>query len=200
MYYSIRGTLVKKLADRAVLEQNGLAWELHISGSTHGVLPEAGQECLLYTYLYVREDLMMLYGFADEDEKAVFLRLISLTGIGPKNAMNILTAIRVEEFRKVILNGDVNRLKSLPGIGPKTAKRLLLELKEKMSDEELSSVLGGSGRDLPVSRPVQDALAALESLGFRRSEVQGSVEAVIAEDDSVSTEEIVRRVLKNSKR
>jgi len=200
MYYSLRGTLLKRMADRAVIEQGGLAWELHISGSTHSRLPEPGQECLLYTYLYVREDLMMLYGFAEEDEKSVFLKLISLNGIGPKNAMNILTAIRVEEFRKVILNGDVNRLKSLPGIGPKTAKRLLLELKEKMSDEELSTVLGDSRQELSVSRPVQDALSALESLGFRRAEVQGSVEAVMSEGEDLPTEEIVRRVLKNSRK
>ncbi len=197
MFYSISGILQKKVPGLAVIDVQGIGFELTISLATYEALPTKGGDCRLFTYLHVREDILQLFGFAAEDEKDVFLKLISLSGIGPKNAMNILSAISVGEFRKVVANGDFNRLKALPGIGPKTAKRLLLELKEKMDESEVADVLGGDpAADSPKLR---DAYAALESLGFRKSEVQKSLEALLKEEDALSTEDLVRRVLKQNK-
>ncbi|MCK5520402.1 MAG: Holliday junction branch migration protein RuvA [Candidatus Marinimicrobia bacterium] len=196
MYYSIRGILIKKEAGLAVIEANGLAFQLTISDTTYTTLPIRGNECKLFTYLHVREDIMQLFGFNEGDEKELFLKLISLSGIGPKNAMNILSAISVYEFKKTILNGDINRLKSLPGIGPKTAKRLLLELKDKISDEELSGVISGNSLGVP-DRQTADILAALESLGYRKSEVQRTTEKILSENPGISTEDCIRRILKS---
>ena len=198
MYYSVRGQLIKKAANLAVIDVQGLAFEITISGNSHSALPERGEECRLYTYLHVREDAMLLFGFIEMDEKDLFLKLISLSGIGPKNGMNILSAISVYEFKKIIINGDINRLKSLPGIGPKTAKRLLLELKDKISDAELSNVIGNNASSTS-SQQMNDILSALESLGFRKSEIHNTVEKVLFKNEGISTEDCIRYVLKNIK-
>ena len=195
MYYSISGTIVKRNPSSIVLENHGIAYELTVSLSTLDHLPDRGEQGKLFTYLHVREDILRLFGFFHQEEKDLFLKLISMSGIGPKNAINILSGISVNEFKKIILNGDVKRLNAIPGIGPKTAKRLIIELKDKMTDKEISEVLGG-GKQKGLNSQAGDALAALESLGYRKSDVQQSVEDFITASPDSTTEIIIRHILK----
>lgn len=200
MIYQISGRLIHKSAGLAVLENGGVGFELFISLNSYDLLPAIGESVRLFTYLHVREDILNLYGFHDIEEKKLFLTLTSLSGIGPKNAMTMLSSISVKEFRNTILQGDYQRLTAIQGIGPKTAKRIIVELKDKLSEEELNKLTGNlsSGSASPVlSQTGKDAVTALEALGFRKADVLSVVEAMVKGQPEISTEDIIRTILKN---
>jgi holliday junction DNA helicase RuvA len=190
----ISGKIVSKKPNRVILHAGNLGIECIISLYTYEKLPETGKDCSLLSYLHVREDVLQLYGFVDEKERSVFLKLISLSGIGPKQAINILSGIRHDQLTNYILNGDVTAVKRAPGIGEKTARRIILELKEKISDEEIGSI-SGINAGSALSTNVQDALLALESLGYKRSAIQNSIGKFVSENEDISTEEIIKRFL-----
>lgn len=201
MIYQISGRLIHKSAGLAVLENGGVGFELNVSLNTYDSLPEIGESARLYTYLHVREDILSLYGFNDIEEKKLFLTLTSLSGIGPKNAMTMLSSITVKEFRNTILQGDYQRLTAIQGIGPKTAKRIIVELKDKLSEEELNSLTGkistGSSTGSSLNQNGKDAVTALEALGFRKADVMPVVEAMVKGKPDIGTEEMIRTILKN---
>ncbi|MDD3715687.1 MAG: Holliday junction branch migration protein RuvA [Candidatus Marinimicrobia bacterium] len=190
----LQGRIEVKKPNSLILNIQNVGMECLISLHTYEKLPAAGNSCKLLTYLHVREDLLQLYGFINEKEKEVFLKLISLSGIGPKQAINILSGIRYDHLTAYILNGDVAAVKRAPGVGEKTARRIILELKEKISDEEVSSI-SGIPSDSPLSANVADALLALESLGYKRSAIQNIIAKFIKEDETISTETIIKRFL-----
>ncbi|WP_052078273.1 Holliday junction branch migration protein RuvA [Spirochaeta lutea] len=168
MIYRIRGTIEELLEGVVVLEQGGVSFQLEVSQTTLGVLAQIQSkqsETSLYTYLHVREDLLQLYGFASLQEKEVFLALLSVSGIGPKQALKILSGISPEDFISVIEREDIKHLESLPGLGKKTAQKILLALAGKLYLEH------PAGEKSPRSKLPQtiDAIAtALIEMGFER--------------------------------
>jgi len=193
MYEYIRGTLAKKSPNLAIVDVNGVGYALEISLSTYEALPEINSECHLLTFLYVREDTQKLFGFATEAERALFLELTSVSGIGPKVSMGILSAGNVSEVKSRIVNEDVAALKKLPGIGPKTAKRIILELRESLATESEE----GGGEITRTSTIQNEAALALESLGYSRSQAEKGVKAAISLDGEIeSVEQLIKAALK----
>lgn len=190
----IQGKIESKKPNSVTLLSGNFGINCIISLYSYEKLPEIGKEYRLLTYLHVREDIMQLYGFAEERERSVFMKLISLSGIGPKQAINILSGIRHDQLTAYIINGDVSAVKRAPGVGEKTARRIILELKEKISDEELSSISGVASGTV-LSANINDALLALESLGYKRSLVQNSIGKFVSENEDIGTEEIIKRFL-----
>lgn len=195
MYAHIRGILSEKLSDSVVIDASGVGYELSVSANTLASCPQTGEEVKLYTYLSVREDAMELFGFWTREEKKMFLRLIGVSGIGPKTALGVLSALSVRDLSIALVTGDAQALSRAPGIGKKTAQRLVLELKDKVENEELTS--GGTSQPLKnvVSSGESEAIEALMALGYPASEAAKAVSAVSGQ--ATKTDEILRLALKN---
>ena len=175
MLSDIKGILTEKTPSLAVIEAGGVGFEINVSPSTLSALPETGREATLYTYMSVREDAMELFGFVSRDEKRMFMKLISVSGIGPKTALGILGVISPADLSVAIVTGDASRLAKAPGIGKKTAQRLILELKEKVSENDLISS-PGAPVFVPKAQSAQsEAIEALMALGYTSSEAAGAV-------------------------
>lgn len=193
MFEYIQGILVQKTPQAAVIDVQGVGYSLDISVNTYQQLPEIDRECRLWTYLYVREDTQRLYGFARRDERGLFLELTSVSGIGPKVALGILSGGAVKEVKERILNEDVAALKRFPGIGPKTAKRIILELRESLTP----MAGGGEGTDGEAAGSiVQEAVLALESLGYNRSRAEQAIRKITRNmQGEPSVEELIKKAL-----
>jgi len=133
MYSYFKGILIENNEENIVVDVNGVGYELFCPASTKQGLPELENEVTIYSYLHVREDILKLYGFSTKQEKDCFIILISVSGLGPKVAMSILSNISISDFRTAILEGDLAVITKIPGIGKKSAERILLELKTKIS-------------------------------------------------------------------
>ena len=167
MINSIQGTVKAKSATNVVIDIGGISLEITISVPTGNLLPGIGKRLDLRTYLNVREDALELYGFSGESELELFKMLITISKIGPKLAMGIISGASPDEFKRRIITGDVASLKTIPGIGPKMAKRIIVELKERLVENVDDSDLPNDG-DFPDH--LTDAVAALTSLGFNRAD------------------------------
>lgn len=167
MINSIQGTIKAKSATNVVIDIGGVSFEITISIPTGNLLPDIGKRLELRTYLNVREDALELYGFSGESELELFKMLITISKIGPKLAMGIISGASPDEFKRRIITGDVASLKTIPGIGPKMAKRIIVELKERLVENVDDSDLPNDG-DFPDH--LTDAVAALTSLGFNRAD------------------------------
>lgn len=195
MYAHIRGTLTDKNPDSVVIDASGVGYELSVSANTLASCPQTGEEAKLYCYLSVREDAMELFGFSTREEKKMFLRLIGVSGIGPKTALGVLSALSVKDLSIALVTGDAQALSRAPGIGKKTAQRLVLELKDKVENEDLTS----SGASAPLKNVMgsgeSEAIEALMALGYPASEAAKAVAAVSGQ--ATKTDEILRLALKN---
>ena len=194
MIHFIEGKIEIKEPNLVVLNVANMGMGCIITVYTYEKLPPQGSNCRLLTYLHVREDILQLYGFIEEKERGMFDKLISLSGIGPKQAINILSGIRYNQLMDHILQGDVASVKRAPGVGDKTARRIILELKDKISDDEVTQISGVRANS-PLSKNLNDAVMALESLGYKKTHVQNILNKHIKADDNLSTEEIIRRFL-----
>ena len=175
MYAFIEGEVCEKLNGSLVLLASGVGWQLNCSNNTLQAAPPLGEKMRCYTYLSVREDAMELFGFVTRDEKRMFMKLISVSGIGPKTALGILGVISPADLSVAIVTGDASRLAKAPGIGKKTAQRLILELKEKVSESDLISS-PGAPVFVPKAQSAQsEAIEALMALGYTSSEAAGAV-------------------------
>jgi Holliday junction DNA helicase RuvA len=202
MIDAVTGTLVAKMPTSVVVQVGGFNLRLLISVSCFETLPALGRAVTLLSYLHVREDAMQLYGFADFVERDLFERLISVTGIGPRLAVGILSGATASRVREAIESGDPAFLQTLPGVGKKLAQRLVVELGEKM--------LAGLGTTPPpaagvpgslTTSVVADAASALASLGFTRNGAQAAAQEAVAElGDSATVEAVVRRALQQKVR
>ena len=194
----VRGVLVRKTDNSAVIDTGGLGFEVFVPLSALEVLPPAGNEVTLHTYLNVKEDEMSLYGFPDRDDLAMFKLLITVSGIGPKGAQSILSALSADDLRFAILSQDVRAISKAPGIGLKTAQRLIMELKDKVDLDDgfshLAETAGDAGRTPSSSTERSDAVAALTVLGYSGTDALRAVSSVNTEGKS--TEEILREALK----
>ncbi len=177
----IKGTLAAVTEDGIIIENNGIGYDIKTPDLT-GELPPVGNSCTVYTYLYVREDMVCLYGFSSRTQLKTFKLLITVSGIGPKVAMGILSTLSVDELNYAILSDDSKTIAKAPGIGPKGAKKLILELKDKLDIEE---AFAGFGQADPIevnTQPADDVMSltaqALVSLGYSNSEALRAIRAV----------------------
>ena len=167
---SISGKLFVKNPTEAIIDIGGFRFRVNISVSAYESLPRQGEQVDLLTYLHVKEDILNLFGFKDNSERSLFMNLNTISGIGPRSAMNILSGTNPDEFKSQIIAGDVKSLTVIQGIGAKTAKRIIVELKEKFSNDldgknELGFTEDGD------SSVVKDAANALKSLGYKAGQV-----------------------------
>ncbi len=195
MIASLQGIVALKAPDHVIVLVNGVGYRVWVSLETLCRLPELHSEVSLHIHTHVREDAIHLYGFRSLLEKELFLRLIGISGIGPKVAMNILSRIPPEDLRGAIQRRDVSRLNAIPGVGKKTAERLVVELSEKLGRLDVLSFKPG----MEASRPriLEDAVSALVNLGFRRKEVEEIVHGLAQpESESPKLEALIRQALR----
>lgn len=198
MYYYISGTLAFASLSTAVIDAGGVGYRLTISSHTLGKLSgKEGSNVKLFTYFSVREDAMELFGFAAEDEKSAFEMLISVSGVGPKAAMAILSVLTPERLSSAILAGDAKSIAQANGVGAKTAARVVLELKDKIG-KVIDPAEGSAGLPIPDDAPVgssalADAQAALMVLGYSRSEAIYALKDV---NPALDAESLIREGLK----
>jgi len=194
MFAYFRGKLVSVLPEEAVVEVAGIAYQFLVSATTSRRLPEPGNDVLLYSHLYVREDALQLYGFSGEDERQLFRLLLLVSGVGPKLALAVLSGLQVQEVHEAILANAPERLYGISGVGKKTAARIILELRDKILKLTPVGILG-SPASLQTSRLRDDAINALVTLGFSRLAVQKAVVAILEQDTTLTVEEVVKSAL-----
>lgn len=193
----VRGKTVQVFSDHCFIDVQGLGYRVFITEPTRKKMI-VGEEVLLHTYLHVREDALSLFGFLSQDEYQLFLNLISVSGIGPKVAMGILSSISPTEFCLAVAGRNITVLTKMPGIGKKTAERLILELKDKVGSLEYKDVYQSKDADNldQPSAVVDDALAALLALGYNQSEIIPILRKVYKAGQAI--EDTVRLVLKEA--
>jgi len=188
----LRGRLLRKDTQEAVVDVGGVGYRLTIPLSTFYRLGADGDEVSLLTYTHVREDALALYGFLTAREQALFERLIAVSGVGPKLAVNILSGIEAPELVDALRTSDVARLTRIPGVGKKTAERLVLELRDKMEGLAIPS----EAPSAPRSGPKDDLLSALVHLGYSRPEAERAADRALREDGGGRFEDLLRRTLR----
>ena len=191
MYNYIKGIIVSKETGLAVIENNGIGYEINMSALALEKLPFEGENATIHTYQVVKEDEISLYGFYSKAEKNMFLNLISVNGIGPKMAIGILSNINLEDLEMAIISGDSKILGKVKGIGGKTAERIVLELKDKIEKTSSFEVISNNDN----SKEMEDAIVVLESLGISRIDAVKRVRALATKTDKA--EDIIAKVLKD---
>jgi Holliday junction DNA helicase RuvA len=198
MIANIKGILIQKSVSSLVIDVHGVGYRVFVPLSTFYELPDIGLPVSLKIHTHVKEDAIQLFGFQTSEEKDVFQLMISVAGIGPKLATNILSGIAAPELARAVCTEDLKKLVSIPGIGKKTAERMIFELKEKLQkilylEEE---PLHGAAED-PSERVKEDALSALVNLGYKSSVAKDAVKKVIEEaDGDVILEILLKKALK----
>lgn len=196
MYAYIKGTLEIKTAEYVVVETGGIGYKIFMSETAIDKLSEIGSVVKIHTYLKVREDDMSLYGFNTNEELRMFELLLSVSGVGAKSAIVILSNITPSSFALAVITDDVGKLKKLPGIGPKTAQRIILELKDKLkavqdTDKgELEEMLSKKEAD---SEKISESMSALQVLGYTRKEIEKAFEKF--DKAELSVEDIIKKGL-----
>ena len=192
MIAHIQGKLVEKNPTEVVIDCGGVGYHINISLHTYSLLPNADQ-IKLFTYLQIKEDAHTLFGFFEKSEREIFKMLLSVSGIGASIARTMLSSLEPKQIIQAIASGDVGTVQSIKGIGVKTAQRVILDLQDKVIKlydlDEVSMVLNNTNRD--------EALSALEVLGFVRKSSEKVVEKIIKEDPDATVESIIKRALKS---
>ena len=194
MFAHFDGIVAEKTADSIVLDVNGVGYLLYVSGATLQMAPQVGERMKLYSVLNVREDAMELFGFYSREEKAMYERLKGVNGVGSRTALQILSSMSVRDLSLALVSGDANALTRVPGIGKKTAQRLVLELKDKVDNEELTGA-GVSVAPRAEAGPEAEAVAALTALGYSGAEAARAVSKVVGQTDK--TDELIFLALKS---
>ena len=196
MYAYIKGSLEIKTQNYVVVENAGVGYKIFMSETAIEKLGETGKEVKIFTYLKVREDEMSLYGFNTNEELRMFELLLSVSGVGAKTAIGMLSNITPSSFALAVITNDVAKIKALPGIGAKGAQRIILELKDKIKTEEAVS----EDKSLEIKNIVIDnekmaeAISALQVLGYSKKEIENAISKV---DSTLPVEEIIKEGLKN---
>ena len=197
MFYYISGKVTVIEPGMVVIDAGGVGYALNTS-YTSARSVKTGEQATFYTYLHVREGIFELYGFARREELSCFKQLIAISGVGPKAAIAILGAVTPEKLALCVISGDEKALTAAPGIGKKLAQRILLELKDKMSKDQLEAASGSTGIVMPElvapGGAMEDALAALAVLGYPRAVAVNALQGV--DTAGLATDEIVRAALK----
>ena len=195
MYAYIKGTLEEKSNNFIVVENNGIGYKIFMSESAIQKLGEKGEKVKIYTYYYVKEDNISLYGFITNEELKMFELLITVSGIGAKSAISILSNIEPSTFALAVITDDVAKIKGLPGIGVKTAQRIILELKDKLKTLDAVEVKKENKIEIVDNKEnIDEAISALMILGYNKKEIEKSIEKL--DLSNKTTEEIIRIGLK----
>ena len=199
MYSYIKGILTDVEENLVVIETGGIGYNISTPGQTVDYLPSVGEELKLYTYLHIREDAMVLYGFLTKDDLRVFKLLLGVSGIGPKGALAILSVMSTDDLRFAVLGDDAKAIAKAPGIGAKTAQRLILELKDKLSLEDaFEQKLAHTEEKVQnhAKGAKNEAVQALVALGYSSSEALKALNGIEINEDT-DVEEILKAALKN---
>lgn len=195
----IKGELTEVFEDTVVVETNGIGYNIRVPGSVLDRLPSIGSSVRIYTYLYVKEDAMNLFGFLSRDDLSVFKLLLNVSGIGPKGALAILSTIGPDDLRFAVLSEDVKTISSAPGIGAKTAKRLIIELKDKLKLAEVFETALANKEKVSSENDVllakNEAVEALVALGYASAQAMKAVQQVENAEEKDS-EQILKEALK----
>lgn len=196
MYAYLIGHVTEYNSEGIVMEANQIGWNIKVSEETKNLLASRSGEVKVYTYTYVKEDCLSLFGFLTKEELDLFKKMISVSGIGPKGALAILSALPFEDLIFAIISGDSKSIAKAQGIGAKTAQRLILELKDKLSAESVAAVsLEVNTSSVFAQTAIQEAIEACVSLGYSYQEAARAMKEI--KDDSLTTEEYVKIALKN---
>lgn len=193
----LSGKLLEKHANTAIVDVGGVGYEVTIPLSTFYELGEVGSDVSLRIYTHVREDAIQLYGFNTRRERDLYLKLISVQGVGAKSGISMLSGMSADEIIAALRSNDLARLKSIPGVGLKTAERLVIELRDKVG--ELSDVISGldaaSRAVLPKDAVFEDALSALVNLGYQKQAAEKALNTAASEGTEITVQKLLRRGL-----
>lgn len=191
----IKGKLVSRSSDSIIVENNGIGFNVFVPMSVLDALPHVGENITIYTYFLVKEDAMNLYGFLRQDDLNVFKLLITVSGIGPKGALAVLSTLTPDDLRFAVLAGDAKAISKAPGVGNKTAQRLIIELKDKLKIEDVISDIPSQTTAVSSNPGIKsEAIEALVALGYTQSDAYRAVSSVTQEADTV--EELLKLSLK----
>ena len=187
----LTGKIIIKKPTQLLIDVNGVGYIVNISISTFEKMPELNESVSLFTHLSVKEDAMDLYGFSTIAEKEMFEVLISVSGIGPKIALSVLSGIPLGELKTAIIEGNISRIVAVPGIGRKTAERMMIELRDKVEkvSAEADAVSGGAATVL------KDAIVALTTLGYNQKLAEKTVRDILHSSPSIQIEEVIKESL-----
>ena len=190
----LRGKKIHIDPTKIIIEVNGVGYDVNISLRTYSKLKDQ-KDIFIYTHLNVKEDSHTLFGFNSESERNTFLSLLSINGVGPSTAIMILSSLSANELKKAILSSDTNKIKSVKGIGLKTAERIILELKDKVSFDDIDHDKFYVNIDNTIK---DEALSALSSLGISKNIVEKHINDILERNNDISLEDLIKEVLKRS--
>lgn len=195
MIASLRGRLTERAAGHCVVEAAGVGYLVSVSTFTAAELPAAGEEVVLRVRQVVREDALLLFGFSGSQEQRLFDLLVSVSGVGPRLAMAVLSGLRPEALARAIREENVGLLVAIPGIGRRTAERLVVELRDRIEGLATPATPAQGGGVLPRAERHRDAIAALMRLGYTAAQAEDAVKHVAQESEGSSLEDLVRRAI-----
>ena len=196
MFAYIKGRLEEKKDTYVVIDVGGVGYKIFMPTKSIENVGELGETVKIHTYYYVREDYIGLYGFASLEELRLFELLLSVSGIGAKSAVAMLSEISPSSFALAVITDDVNKLTKIPGVGKKSAARIILELKDKLKNAEITNLEENEETPIvPVNENANEAVAALQVLGYTKKEVEKVLEKI--DTNTLSVEEIIKISLKN---
>lgn len=199
MYSYIKGILVEITENNIVVENHGIGYEIFVPGQVLDYLPSIGEEVKIYTYHYVREDAILLYGFLTKEDVGIFKMLIGVSGIGPKGALAILSVLSTDDLRFAILSDDAKAIAKAPGVGAKTAQRVIIELKDKISLEDAFEQKLANQAQITEKNPAvgvkNEAILALTSLGYSQNEALKVLQGIEITENS-QVEDVLKEALK----
>lgn len=199
MIARIKGILIYKSVSHVIVDAHGIGYRIFVPLTTFYELPETGQSVSLNIYTHVKEDALHLFGFHTPEDQGIFQMLISVSGIGPRLALNILSGIPAREFIRAVTQGNLSRLVAIPGVGKKTAERMVLELKDKFLKMDPGGIMAESstGREREEAMK-EDALSALVNLGYKNATATKVIDKVVAESTAeLSLDILLKEALKN---
>lgn len=192
MYYFIKGKLIKKDENFIVAENSGIGYKIYTSSTSMSAMGDTGSIITMYTYLHVREDIFDLYGFATEEERTMFLHLLSVSGVGPKAALAVLSVAPSAKIAVAVITNDSKLITKAQGVGPKMAQRIILELKDKLKTEELELETNDAFDVTEENGSFGEAVSALIVLGYSANDARRAIEKA---GTSGSIEDIIKRAL-----
>ncbi len=195
----LEGSLEEKQPARVMLNVHGVGYEVFIPLSSYDRLPKPGETCRLLIYEVIREDSYALFGFSSADERDIFQKLMSISGIGPKLALSALSSLSVRELKRAVVEGDAKRLSSISGVGKKMAERMIVELRDKFSTGETLEAVAGTGTgeaEAPSDARLADVVSALVTLGYNREDAQKMLRKTLPNiKPAMMVDEIIRMTL-----
>jgi holliday junction DNA helicase RuvA len=193
MIASVAGKVGARCPDHVVIESGGVGYRLNVSAQTLATVPAVGGDARLHAHLVVRDDSLQLYGFATEEERDLFLKLLSVAGVGPKMALAVLSGSSAREMSKAIALGDAKRFQVVPGVGKRTAERIIVELREKISDDLIVAEAGAASEDPRVL-----AREGLVGLGYDATEAERMLDGIALSEEEREPEELIAAALRTA--